>query len=85
MKKALLVGLLLWLQVPGLGAETLIIPGTGACEFVLMDLAAAFNARNPGQELVIPSSIGTSGGIRALLQDQCVLARVVAPLDKKGI
>lgn len=83
MKKALLVGLLLWLQAPGLAAETLIIPGSGACEFVLRDLAAAFNARNPGQEVIIPPSIGTSGGIRALLQDQCVLVRVVVLLDKK--
>ena len=39
--------------------------------------------RHPGQEVVIPPSIGSMGGLRALLSDQCVLARIVMPLDKK--
>lgn len=83
LKIALLVcGLLAW-QVPALAAETLVIPGTGSCEAILKELAGAFNAAHPGQEVVIPPSIGSGGGLRALVSDQCVLARVVVPLDKK--
>ena len=79
----LLVGALLAWQAAGLAAETLIIPGTGSCEAILQELASAFNAQNPGKEVVIPPSTGSRGGLRALSSDQCVMARVVVPLDKK--
>lgn len=82
LKIALLVcGLLAW-QAPGLAAETLVIPGTGSCEAILKDLAGAFNATHPGKEVVIPPSVGSRGGLRALESDQCVLARIAVPLDK---
>jgi phosphate transport system substrate-binding protein len=77
----LLWWLLVW-QIPGLAAETLVIPGTGSSEAILQELAGAFNARRPGQEVVIPPSIGSGGGLRALLSDQCAVARIVMPLDK---
>lgn len=83
LKIALLVcGLLAW-QVPGLAAETLVIPGTGSCEAILKELAGTFNAAHPGKEVIIPPSVGSLGGLRALMSGQCVLARIVAPLDKK--
>ena len=83
LKIALLVcGLLAW-QVPGLAAETLVIPGTGSCAAILKGMAGTFNAAHPGQEVVIPPSVGSIGGLRALLSDQCVLARIVMPLDKQ--
>lgn len=75
---------LLW-QVPALGAETLTIPGTGACETVLRDLAEVFNAQNPGQTVTVPPSSGTRGGLRNLLDDKAELARIVAPLGNQKI
>ena len=80
-KKALLLCLLLGWQASGLAAETLVIPGTGACEPVLKDLAAAFNAKHPGKEVIIPPTIGTRGGLRELLNKNCLLARIVMPLE----
>ena len=79
----LLLGWLLTWQVPGLAAETLVIPGTGSCEAILQELAGAFNAAHPGLEVSIPPSVGSRGGLRALSSAQCVLARIVVPLDKK--
>lgn len=80
---ALLVCTLLAWQAAGQAADTLVIPGTGSCEAILKELAGAFNARHPGQEVVIPPSIGSQGGLRALWSDQCIVARIVVPLDKK--
>jgi hypothetical protein len=65
-KIVLLLGWLLTWQVPGLAAETLVIPGTGSCEAVLKGLAGAFNAAHPGLEVSIPPSIGSRGGARPL-------------------
>lgn len=61
-------------------AETLIIPGTGASEVILQELAAAFNAENPGSEVVIPASVHSGGGIYLVGTDQFVLGRVARPL-----
>jgi phosphate transport system substrate-binding protein len=66
----------------GFPAETLVIPGSGACEVLLQELAAAFNAKNPGQEVIIPPSIGTRGGILAVAHDEYLLGRVARPLDE---
>ena len=67
----------------GVGAETLVIPGTGACEAVLKGLAAAFNNQNPGQEVMIPPSIGSGKAIDLAGTDRAMLARVARPLKEK--
>ena len=84
-RMVLLLGWLLVWQVPGLAAETLVIPGTGSCETILQELAGAYNAAHPGLEVSIPPSVGSQGGFRALSSAQCVLARIVVPLDKKNL
>lgn len=68
------------LAAPALWAQALTVPGTGACEVLLRKLAAAFMAAHPGMELQVPPSIGSTGGVRAVLQGQAVLARVARPL-----
>ena len=54
----------------------LVIPGTGACEDILKTLAAAFNESNPNNEVIIPSSTGSSGGIRSTGNDESLMGRV---------
>lgn len=82
-KKALFISLLLC-QIAGLAAAgTLTIPGTGASEAVLRALAGAFNAQNPGNEVLIPPGIGSRGGLRQLSNNQCELARIVLYPGKK--
>lgn len=60
-------------------AEVLTIPGSGSPEFLLRELAAAFNARG-GDEIRVPPSIGSSSGIRAVESGAAILARVARPL-----
>ena len=64
-------------------AETLEIPGTGASQLLLRDLARAFEAQNDDIRLVIPHSIGSRGGIRALTQERTKVARISRPLSNK--
>jgi phosphate transport system substrate-binding protein len=78
-------------MVPGgeaLGAQ-LVIPGTGACEVVLAELAEAYNRVNPSESVHIPPSTGTGGGLRAVLAGEAPLARVARRLkaeeEKQGL
>ncbi len=64
---------------PVLG-NTLTIPGTGSFEAALRSLAEAFNRQHPGHQIIIPSSIGSGGGIRAIIQGDEFMARVARPL-----
>lgn len=76
-----LLSLFLWLWLPlTAGAEVLEIPGTGACEILLKEVANAFNARHPERRVLIPPSIGTAGALRLISSDRAVLVRVARPL-----
>ena len=57
-------------------AGQLVVPGTGANEVILKELAAAFNAENPEHEVIIPSSVGSGGGIRLVGTGENILGRV---------
>lgn len=61
-------------------AETLEIPGTGACEAILNELASAFNQQNPEDKIVIPPSIGSGGGIRLVGTGENKVARIARPI-----
>jgi phosphate transport system substrate-binding protein len=63
----------------GFGA-TLAVPGTGACEVILTELAEAYNLGNPEEPINIPPSIGSGGGIKAVLDGEAQLARVARRL-----
>ncbi len=60
--------------------EALSIPGTGACEPILADLAAAFNKAHPGNQIVVPPSTGSGGGINSVLKGEAPLGRIARPL-----
>lgn len=82
--KVLVLGaIFFWFWLPAAaGAEVLEIPGTGSCEVLLQELAAAFNARHPEHRVLVPRSIGTAGALRLVTSDQAELARVGRPLTK---
>ena len=61
-------------------AETLEIPGTGACETILNELASAFNQQNPEDRIVIPPSSGSGGGIRLVGTGENNVGRVARPI-----
>lgn len=60
-------------------AEQLIIPGTGANEVILQELAAAFNSENSEHEVIIPPSVGSGGGISLAGTGKNKLGRVARP------
>jgi phosphate transport system substrate-binding protein len=77
-----------WIAVRLLSAapafgETLHVPGTGACEPVMAALAEAFNRGNPAEQVVVPPSTGSGGGIEAVLRGEAFLARVARRLKAK--
>ena len=61
----------------------LTIPGTGACEVLLKELAKAFNDSNPGYEVIIPESTGSGGGISSTGQDDNVMGRVARKIKEE--
>jgi phosphate transport system substrate-binding protein len=63
-------------------AEQLEIPGTGACEIILNELAFAFNSYNRENEVVVPPSVGSGGGIRLVISGEKQLGRVARPLKE---
>lgn len=61
-------------------AEELVVPGSGSPEYVLKVLAEAFNAQQAQHRVLVPTSIGTSGGLRAVETGTATLGRVGRPL-----
>lgn len=66
---------------PALGETTpLRIAGTGDSEEVLRAVGTAFAAANPDIAVDIPDSVGSTGGIKALVAGKADLARTARPL-----
>ena len=63
-------------------SEELVIPGSGNPEFVLGELANAFNARQKTHRIVIPPSTGIAGAIRDVSVGISTLGRVGRPLTE---
>ncbi|MEA5089025.1 substrate-binding domain-containing protein [Solidesulfovibrio sp.] len=61
-------------------APPLVIAGTGDSEELLRILAARYMREFPGTRIEVPDSIGTSGGIKAVLAGKAELARTARPL-----
>ena len=61
---------------PPSGAEELVVPGRGSPEFVLGVLAREFNSRQSAHKVWIPTSTGTAGGIRDVVEGKSPLGRV---------
>jgi phosphate transport system substrate-binding protein len=64
-------------------AEQLEIPGTGACQVILEELALVFNSLNRETAVIIPPSVGSTGGIRLVGSGKAQLGRVARPLNDK--
>jgi phosphate transport system substrate-binding protein len=66
----------------GAKAETLTIPGAGNPEYVLGQLAHAFNSSQSQHKVVVPETVGTAGALRAIADETATLARVGRPLKE---
>lgn len=73
----LVAGTALWTTA---SADELRIVGTGDGIELLRNVAAKFNERSPGTEVVVPDSIGSGGGIAAVTAGAARVARVARVL-----
>lgn len=64
-------------------AEDISIVGTGSGMSVLKAIGDAFSEVNPGITIVVPKSIGSGGGIKAVGNDENVIGRVARPIKDK--
>ncbi|WP_321369025.1 substrate-binding domain-containing protein [uncultured Desulfuromusa sp.] len=86
MKQKLILLLLFIFQAIAVNAtaqDQLLIEGTGDNQQLLRVLARAFEAETPGSKIIIPDSIGSSGGVRALVKGKCDMARLARLLKEK--
>lgn len=63
-------------------AEELPVVGTGDGIPVLQAVAEAFTAENSETKVLVPPSIHSSGGIRAVIGGRAVLGRIARPLNE---
>lgn len=77
----LAVVLLFFQKGPAL-SETLTIAGTGDSQVLLRALAEKFEERYPQVDVMVPDSVGSGGGIKALIQGRSNFARVARPLTE---
>lgn len=86
---SVLTGLALLIGVSGAAAEELVIPGSGNPEFVLTQLAKAFNSQQSAHRITVPSSTGTAGALRDIGEGKASVGRVGRPLKdeerRKGL
>lgn len=73
------LALLVALAAPAAAGELAVV-GTGDGIPVLKALGEAFSAENPDTQILVPPSIHSSGGIRAVIQGQAVLGRIARGL-----
>jgi len=62
------------------GADTLRVGGTGAGSGALQALAKAFEKHHPGRSVLVLPSIGSSGGVRAVLDGKLDVGCISRPL-----
>lgn len=75
------------LLLPSVAAaqNTLHIDGTGDSQELLRQLSRSFSRSNPDLQIIIPDSIGSSGGVRALIEDRTDMARTARKLTHKEL
>jgi phosphate transport system substrate-binding protein len=64
-------------------ATEITIVGTGSGTSVLKAVGAAFTQMNPGAYVIVPKSIGSGGGIKAVGKDEYLIGRVARGIKEK--
>lgn len=63
--------------------EKLVIAGTGDSQVILRKLSVLFEKQYPAIDVVVPDSVGSGGGVKALIKGDTGLARTARPLKLK--
>lgn len=64
-------------------SNTLTIEGTGDSQELLRGIANLYTQKYPNHNIIIPQSVGSGGGIKKVLQNECEVARVARTLKQK--
>ena len=75
-----IVSVIICLTSTSVLGKQLVIPGTGASEVILRELAAAFNAENPGSEVIVPPSVGSGRGTILVMDDEEIIREVAGEM-----
>ena len=83
--KRTLIGTVLsmFVAMSSVAAEEITIVGTGSGVAILGAIGEAFSQANPDVKIILPESIGTGGGIKAVGRDEFLLGRVARELQEK--
>ena len=65
--------------------DKVVIAGTGDSQKMLRLLALEYSRTHPNVMVEVPDSVGSSGGVKALLEGRCDLARVGRPLSAQEL
>lgn len=68
--------------IKGFTGQKIVIAGTGDSQELLRVIARAFEKKLEGGKIEVPDSVGSSGGIRAVINDEADIARVARALKK---
>lgn len=63
------LALAMFFAVSSASAEELVVPGSGNNEFVVRELAKAFNARQTQHRVTVPPSSGMAGAVRDVSEE----------------
>jgi len=74
------LALAMFFAVSSASAEELVVPGSGNNEFVVRELAKAFNARQTQHRVTVQPSSGMAGAVRDVSEGVSSLGRVGRPL-----
>lgn len=66
-------------------AETLVIPGSGNPEYILRELAYAYNTQQAQHRVIVPPTIGTAGALREVTEGTATMGRVGRSLKGKEL
>jgi phosphate transport system substrate-binding protein len=72
--------------ISGFAGEKISVPGTGDSQELLRELASAFEQKlSSVGKVEVPESVGSTGGIKALLADRATLARTARALHESEV
>jgi phosphate transport system substrate-binding protein len=74
-----------WVLAFAVHAETLVIPGAGTSEVVLKHLAEGFQRQYPQDQVQIPPSVGSAGGIKAVAGDEAIIGQASRSLREREV
>jgi len=77
--------MIFFIAYPLSAGRVLIVPGTGDSQNLLREVAKAMEKELDGDRIEIPETIGSGGGIKAVIAGKAEIARVARPLKEKEV